>query len=115
MKTTDAVTALCALAHEHRLAVYRLLVQRGPQGMAAGAIADKVRLVPSSLTFHLHALQRARLIKRWRLSRQVFYAADFTAMNGLVRYLTDNCCGQGAAGCDLGAACGPTCPPGRAA
>jgi DNA-binding transcriptional ArsR family regulator len=105
MKNQDAVTALSALAHEHRLAVYRLLVEQGPEGLSAGAIANRVGLVPSSLTFHVQALQRAGLITQRRVSRQLFYAADFGAMNALVGYLTDNCCGQGAE------QCAPSCRP----
>lgn len=108
MKTPDVIAALSALAHEHRLAVYRLLVERGPQGLSAGAIAGRVGLVPSSLTFHVQALQRAGLVTQRRLSRQIFYAADFGAMNALVGYLTENCCGQGAADCEAAA-----CKPGR--
>lgn len=105
MRPTQVVSALAALAHQHRLAVYRLLVERGPDGLPAGAIAEKVGLVPSSLTFHVQALQRAGLITQRRLSRQLFYAADFTAMNEVVGYLTENCCGQG----DL--ECAPACRP----
>lgn len=92
MKTPRVIEALGALAHEHRLAIFRLLVERGPAGRAAGEIAERVGLVPSSLTFHLQNLQRAGLIARRRDSRQLIYSADFNAMNGLVSYLTDNCC-----------------------
>jgi ArsR family transcriptional regulator len=104
MKKQDVIAALGALAHEHRLEVYRLLVQRGPDGLAAGAIAQRIGLVPSSLTFHVQALQRAGLITQRRVSRQLFYAADFGTMNALVGYLTENCCGQTGA-------CGPGCQP----
>ncbi len=97
MKTPQVVAALAALAHAHRLAVYRLLVERGPDGLPAGTIAQRVRLVPSSLTFHVQALQRAGLIRSRRVSRQVFYAADFGVMNALVGYLTENCCGRSGA------------------
>ena len=103
MKTPQIIEALGALAHEHRLAIFRLLVQRGPQGMPAGIIADRVGLVPSSLTFHLQNLQRAGLISQRRDSRRLFYAADFSAMNTLVGYLTENCCAG--SGNDCGAAC----------
>ena len=105
MKTPDVIEALSALAHEHRLAVYRLLVQRGPQGLPAGAIGEGIGLVPSSLTFHLQALQRAGLILQRREGRQLIYSADFDAMNGLVGYLTENCC----AGSDQ--ACATACKP----
>jgi len=103
MKTPQAIAALGALAHDTRLALYRLLVERGPDGLSAGVIADKLHMPPSSLTFHLQHLHRAGLISQRRLSRQLFYAADFGAMNDLVAYLTKNCCG--------GAACGPVCLP----
>jgi ArsR family transcriptional regulator, arsenate/arsenite/antimonite-responsive transcriptional repressor len=105
MNTTGVIDALGALAHEHRLAIYRLLVQRGPEGLPAGVIGERVGLVPSSLTFHLQNLQRAGLITQRRESRQLFYAADFTVMNGLVGYLTENCCADGSAKCS------PSCQP----
>lgn len=92
MKTRQVTDALGALAHEHRLSIFRLLIQRGPNGLPAGRIAERVGLVPSSLTFHLQNLQRAGLITRRRESRQLFYSADFSAMNALVGYLTENCC-----------------------
>jgi ArsR family transcriptional regulator, arsenate/arsenite/antimonite-responsive transcriptional repressor len=104
MKTPQAVEALGALAHEHRLKIFRLLVERGPEGLAAGHIADGVGLVPSSLTFHLNTLERAGLISRRRESRQLIYSADFDAMGGLVSYLTDNCCSGSVE-------CAPTCKP----
>jgi ArsR family transcriptional regulator, arsenate/arsenite/antimonite-responsive transcriptional repressor len=103
MKTPQAVAALGALAHDTRLALYRLLVERGPDGLSAGIIAERLHLPPSSLTFHLQHLHRAGLITQRRLGRQLFYAADFGAMNGLVAYLTKNCCG----GADCGAVCLP--------
>src|SRR6202166_2878232 len=104
MMTPAVIDALGALAHEHRLSIYRLLVQRGPEGLSAGAIGERVGLVPSSLTFHLQNLQRAGLITQRRESRQLIYSADFAAMNGLVGYLTENCCAESAAEC---------CPPAR--
>ena len=106
MKSADAVAALGAIAHEHRLAVYRMLVERGPAGMPAGEIAEALGIPPSSLTFHLQQLRHAGLVTQRRLSRQLIYAADFAAMNGLVAYLTENCCGRGAA-----AECAPACKP----
>ncbi len=99
MTAADAVLALAALAHEHRLAIYRLLVERGPEGLAAGVIAETLGIVPSSLTFHLQHLQRAGLIDQKRLSRQLIYAADFARMNALVGFLTENCCGGGQSNC----------------
>ena len=105
MKTTAVIDALGALAHEYRLAIYRLLVQQGPEGLAAGAIGERMGLVPSSLTFHLQALQRAGLVTQVRASRQLIYSADYTAMNELVGYLTDNCCAASGSGCE--ASCAP--------
>ena len=109
MNTTRAIAALGALAHEHRLAIYRLLVERGPEGLSAGAIGQSVGLGPSSLTFHLQALQRARLVTQVRVSRQLIYSADFGVMARLIAYLTDNCC---AAATDT---CVPECKPVRPA
>jgi DNA-binding transcriptional ArsR family regulator len=106
MRTIQVIEALSALAHEHRLAVYRLLVERGPQGLPAGAIGEGIGLVPSSLTFHLQALQRAGLIVQRREGRQLIYSADFDAMNGLVGYLTENCCAGSDQACAT--ACNPT-------
>jgi DNA-binding transcriptional ArsR family regulator len=106
MKTPQVIEALGALAHEHRLAIYRLLVERGPQGLPAGVIAGGIGLVPSSLTFHLQALQRAGLILRRREGRQLIYSTDFDAMNGLVGYLTENCCAGSGQTCE--SACKPT-------
>ena len=103
MKTPAIIEALGALAHEHRLAIYRLLVQRGPDGLPAGVIGQRVGLLPSSLTFHLQNLQRAGLIMQRRESRQLIYSADFAVMNGLVGYLTENCCRDSDAEC-----CAPT-------
>jgi ArsR family transcriptional regulator, arsenate/arsenite/antimonite-responsive transcriptional repressor len=103
MKTPQAIAALGALAHDTRLTLYRLLVERGPDGLSAGVIAERLHMPPSSLTFHLQHLHRAGLVTQRRLSRQLFYAADFGAMNGLVAYLTKNCCGS--------VDCGPVCLP----
>lgn len=105
MDPKQAVTALSAIAHDHRLAVYRMLVEQGPEGLPAGVIAERLDLPPSSLTFHLQQLLHAGLVTQRRLSRQLIYAADFAAMNALVGYLTENCCGSNAAGC------APTCQP----
>jgi ArsR family transcriptional regulator, arsenate/arsenite/antimonite-responsive transcriptional repressor len=93
MKANETVSALSALAHEHRLAIYRLLVQAGPDGRPAGEIAEALGLPPSSLSFHLAHLNRAGLIEQRRESRSLIYSADFAQMNALVAFLTDNCCG----------------------
>ena len=108
MHSHQAIEAFAALAHEHRLRIYRLLVEQGPEGLSAGVIAEKVRLVPSSLTFHVQGLQRAGLITQRRAGRQLIYAADFPAMNELIVFLTENCCGQGQAECV------PNCAPAAA-
>lgn len=112
MKTVAVIDALGALAHEYRLAIYRLLVEQGPAGLPAGVIGERVGLVPSSLTFHLQALHRAGLITQVRASRQLIYSADYSAMNGLVGYLTDQCCSAGGPGCATDV-CAPR--PGRSA
>lgn len=98
------IDALSALAHEHRLKIYRLLVEKGPEGLSAGVIGERVGLLPSSLTFHLQNLQRAGLISQQRASRQLIYSADFDAMNGLIGYLTKNCCVGSSADCSTGCA-----------
>jgi DNA-binding transcriptional ArsR family regulator len=92
MENSEAVGALSALAQETRLALYRLLVEAGPNGLAAGAIAQHLDVAPSSLSFHLAQLTQAGLIHQRRMSRSLIYAADFAAMNELVAYLTENCC-----------------------
>jgi ArsR family transcriptional regulator len=99
MNSPEAVQALAALAHETRLAIFRILVERGPEGLPAGVIAEKLGLPPSSLTFHVQHLHRAGLLTQQRLSRQLIYAANFDGMNGLVSFLTDNCCGRGLSAC----------------
>jgi ArsR family transcriptional regulator len=108
MKTPQVIGALSALAHEHRLAIYRLLVERGPEGLPAGTIGERIGLVPSSLTFHLQNLQRAGLITQERASRRLIYSADFNVMNGLVGYLTENCCKASGESCST--ACAPARP-----
>lgn len=102
MKAGEAVGALGALAQEHRLALFRLLVQAGPDGMAAGAIASALGVPNSSLSFHLAQLSRAGLIRQQRQHRSLIYSADYQAMNALVGYLLENCC--------AGAACAPEAP-----
>ncbi|MBW7961333.1 helix-turn-helix transcriptional regulator [Bradyrhizobium sp. BR 10261] len=93
MEKTDAVTALAALAQDNRLDVYRLLVQAGPDGMTAGAIAEALELAPNTLTFHFDRLRRAGLATVRREGRSMIYAARFETMNALVGFLTENCCG----------------------
>ena len=102
MDTPAAVTALGALAQDTRLRAFRLLVERGPDGLPAGQLAAALDVPPSSLTFHLQQLLHAGLVTQRRASRNLIYAADIAAMNGLLGFLTENCCGQGGTGgvCD---------------
>lgn len=93
MEKTDAVAALAALAQDNRLDVFRLLVQAGPAGLAAGAIADALDLAPNTLTFHFDRLRMAGLATVRREGRSMIYAARFETMNALVGFLTENCCG----------------------
>lgn len=95
METKQAVQKLSALAQESRLAIFRLLVQAGPEGLAAGAIGERLRLPPATLSFHLAGLTRAGLAQSRQQGRFVIYDADYAAMNALVGFLTENCC-QGA-------------------
>jgi ArsR family transcriptional regulator, arsenate/arsenite/antimonite-responsive transcriptional repressor len=95
MQISNAVAALAALAQENRLAIFRLLVETGPEGMAAGQVADKLGLAPNTLTFHFDRLRFAGLVTVRRDGRSMIYAAQFEAMNDLVSFLTENCC-QGA-------------------
>jgi DNA-binding transcriptional ArsR family regulator len=99
METTNAIRALSALAQETRLAIYRLLVQAGPEGQAAGVIGEKLGIPPATLSFHLAQLAGAGLLRSRQDGRFIYYSADFGAMNALVGFLTENCCG--------GNACGP--------
>ena len=93
MKKEAAIEAFAGLANEHRLAIYRLLVQAGPEGKSAGEIANTLDLPPSSLSFHLAHLTRAGLIAQRRESRSLIYSTDFEQMNALIGFLTENCCG----------------------
>jgi DNA-binding transcriptional ArsR family regulator len=106
MKQPDAVAALAALAQEHRLAVFRLLVQAGPEGLPAGEVADALKLSPSALTFHFDRLRGAGLVTVRREGRSMIYAAQFDAMNALLGFLTENCC-QGRVEKCAPAACAP--------
>jgi ArsR family transcriptional regulator len=107
MEKTDAVTALAALAQDNRLDVFRLLVQAGPDGMPAGAVAEALGLAPNTLTFHFDRLRMAGLVTVRRDGRSMIYVAQFEKMNALLGFLTKNCCG--------GAPCAPAaeCKPAR--
>jgi ArsR family transcriptional regulator len=104
MEKKAAIGALGALAQETRLDLFRLLVTVGSEGLPAGVIADRLGVLPASLSFHLAQLVHAGLITQRRLGRQLIYSAEYAAMNELLGYLTENCCGQGAS-------CAPACNP----
>ncbi|MYN27131.1 ArsR/SmtB family transcription factor [Duganella levis] len=95
MDTKQTLAALAALAQESRLAVFRLLVQTGPAGLAASKIGEQLAIAPSSLSFHLKELAHAGLISSRQDGRFVIYSADTGAMNELIGFLTENCCGGG--------------------
>lgn len=107
METTQAIDALAALAQRSRLSIFRLLIEAGPEGLAAGVIGDRLELPPATLSFHLAHLARAGLVQSRQDGRFVIYSADFENMNALVAYLTENCCSG--AGC-APAACRPASP-----
>lgn len=100
MESKSIVIALSALAQESRLAIFRLLVQAGPAGLAAGKIGETLGIAPSSLSFHMKELAHARLVTSRQESRYVIYSANFQTMNEVLGFLTENCCG--------GAPCSPT-------
>lgn len=106
MEKTSALAALSALAQDTRLDIFRLLVQAGDAGIAAGNIGERLDLPGPTLSFHLSQLRHAGLITVRRESRSLIYAAEYGAMNGLLAYLTENCCAGDTAACDV-AACGP--------
>jgi DNA-binding transcriptional ArsR family regulator len=93
MEMNKAVNCLAALAQETRLGVFRLLVQAGPEGLCAGDIGARLRVAPATLSFHLAQLSNAGLVDARQQSRFIFYSANFEAMNGIVGFLTENCCG----------------------
>ena len=92
MEVKDAVEALSALAQEHRLAVFRLLVCEGPSGLPAGQIAERIAVPPYTLSHHLAHLERAGLIRSWRVERRIYYAVDIEGTRRLVAFLTEDCC-----------------------
>ena len=109
MDSASAISALGALAQEHRLALFRLLVQAGGSGMPAGAIAEALGVPNSSLSFHLAQLHRAGLIRQERQHRSLIYSADYVSMNALVAYLMENCCAG--AGCRADTVCSAEAAP----
>ena len=103
METKTALTALASLAQESRLAIFRALVEAGPTGLSAGKISDVTGIPPSSLSFDLKELAHAEMVDSRQESRFIIYTANFLTMNGLIAFLTENCCG--------GDPCNPVCAP----
>jgi DNA-binding transcriptional ArsR family regulator len=95
MDNCQAVDKLAALAQETRLRIFRLLVEAGPEGLNAGAIAETLKIAPATLSFHIAHLARSGLVSSRQESRFIFYSASFPAMDELIAYLTDNCCQGG--------------------
>lgn len=108
MEMKSVLVALAALSQEHRLAIFRLLLEHAPDGLSAGVIAERLSLAPATLSFHLKELSHAGLIASRQDGRFIWYRADLKAMNGLVGYLTENCC-RARSVCD--ATCVPACAP----
>jgi ArsR family transcriptional regulator len=106
VKAAEAVKSLGALAQATRLEVFRLLVKAGPAGLAAGRIGEALGVAPATLSFHLKELAQAGLVEARQDRRFIYYSADFERMNGLLAFLTENCCEGSAAGCAV-----PACPP----
>ncbi|MBI4988604.1 MAG: winged helix-turn-helix transcriptional regulator [Rhodocyclales bacterium] len=102
MELKRTVACLAALAQETRLAIFRLLVEAGPEGLCAGDVGGRLGVPAATLSFHLAQLANAGLVRARQQSRFIFYSADFEAMNGIVAFLTENCCG------------GKPCPPAKA-
>ena len=108
MDNKSAVSLLASLPQESRLAVFRLLVEQGPDGLPAGKIGEQLGIPPATLSFHLKELSHAGLVRSRQESRYIFYSANYAAMNNLLAFLTDNCCAGST--CEVtSAACGPSC------
>ena len=104
METTSAIPALASLAQDSRLAIFRTLVQAGPEGLPAGRVSELTGIAPSSLSFHLKELAHADMVRSRPEGRFIIYTANFATMNALIEFLTENCCG--------GTSCLPVCAPG---
>jgi ArsR family transcriptional regulator, arsenate/arsenite/antimonite-responsive transcriptional repressor len=109
MDNRTAVASLAALAQESRLAIYRLLVEAGPTGLAVGEIGASLKVSPATLSFHLKGLSHAGLIAARQDGRYIYYSANYQRMNRLLGYLTENCCAND------GVECAPSCGPGKTA
>jgi DNA-binding transcriptional ArsR family regulator len=101
IKSTQVVKALSALAQPTRLAIFRLLVVNGHEGMAAGQVAEKLKVSPATMSFHFKTLSHSGLIESRQDGRFIYYTANFAVMNGMVDYLTENCCGGNAEACNV--------------
>jgi DNA-binding transcriptional ArsR family regulator len=114
MQTRQAITILSALAQESRLAIYRLLIEHAPEGLAASAIAEKLGLANATLSFHLKELSHAGLVSSRQDGRFIYYAPVLAAMNDLIGYLTDHCCSASGMDCAAGAiSCAPAKTTGK--
>lgn len=111
MEKKTVVSALAALAQDTRLDVFRLLVQQGATGLAAGEIAAELGLAPATLSFHLKELAHAGLVSSRQDGRFIYYAADYEAMGRLLAFLTENCCAADGQGCSPGTVCEPATKP----
>jgi ArsR family transcriptional regulator, arsenate/arsenite/antimonite-responsive transcriptional repressor len=109
MKSNNAIESLAALAQESRLAIFRLLVKRGPEGYTPTQLGEKLSVSSATLSFHLKELQRAGLINVRRDGRFLYYRPNFAHMNQLISFLTDECCSQADSACDAG--CNPVAAP----
>ena len=107
MQNKQAITILAALAQESRLAVYRLLIEHAPEGLAASAIAEKLGLPNATLSFHLKELSHAGLVSSRQSGRFIYYAPVIEAMDDLIGYLTDHCCSQSDGTCSTATQCAP--------
>jgi ArsR family transcriptional regulator len=112
MKNTEVIAALSALAQETRLDIYRLLVQAGVDGLPAGEIGERLDIPSPTLSFHLAQLKHAGLVSHRRVGRSIIYGASYPVMNGLLAYLTENCCQGKMAECGVGS-CEPAARPAR--
>jgi DNA-binding transcriptional ArsR family regulator len=115
MKEGQALGALAAMSQETRLRIVRRLVRAGPKGVAAGALADGFRVSPSNMSFHLKELERAGLIGSRREARSIIYTANYETLNGLIRFLMEDCCGGRPEVCTpaLAQCCAPASRPGK--
>lgn len=92
MNEAQAIEALTGMAHEHRMRVFKLLMKCRPSGLPAGEIGDRLGISRSSVSFHLNQMERAGLLRSWRVHRNVFYAVELEGMRNLIAYLTEDCC-----------------------